>query len=75
MCQMVVAKSVQPYFEDEHGQPDTLLAQFVDPDTGYCQPSPHWKLTLSKQLAWVPTYLQCFRSMIPNDNSDRSLKL
>jgi hypothetical protein len=75
MCQMTAAKCVQPYFEDEHGQPDTLPDQFVDPDTGYCQPFPHWKLTLSKQVAWVPTYLQHFQSTIPNDNSNRSLKL
>jgi hypothetical protein len=69
---MVAAKSVRPYFEDEHGEPDTLPAQFVDPDTNYCQPYPHWKASLTKQVAWVPTYILRFRSTVPKDRSELS---
>jgi hypothetical protein len=72
MLGITAAKSIRPYFEDEHGEPDTLPGQFIDPDTNYCQPYPHWKASLIKQLAWIPTYILRFRSTIPNDRSDLS---
>lgn len=72
---MAGAKTVRPYFEDEHGEPDTLPAQFVDPVTKYCQPYPHWKAPLTKQVVWIPTYILRFRSMIPKDRGELSAKL
>ncbi|KAG8743115.1 hypothetical protein FRC11_014007 [Ceratobasidium sp. 423] len=74
MLGIVAAKDVRPYFEDEHGEPDTLPAQFMDPD-GYCQPFPHWRVPLTKQVAWVLTYIERFRLTIPNDDSELSNKL
>lgn len=71
MLGITAAKSIRPYFEDEHGEPDTLPSQFVD-DSNYCQPYPHWKVSLIKQVAWVPTYVLRFRSTIPNDGSQLS---
>jgi hypothetical protein len=75
MLGMVAAKSVRPYFEDKHGEPDTLPTQFVNPETGYCQPFPHWRVPLTKQVAWIPTYITRFRSTIPYDDSDLSIQL
>jgi hypothetical protein len=75
MLGMVAAKSVCPYFEDEHGEPDTLPAQFINPETGYCQPFLHWQVLLTKQVAWVPTYIMHFRSTVLNDDSDLAKRL
>lgn len=72
MLEIAAAREVRPYFEDEYGEPDTLPAQFIDPDTGYCRPYPHWKAALTKQAAWVPTFILRFRSTIPNDRSELS---
>ncbi|QRW01120.1 hypothetical protein RhiLY_00117 [Ceratobasidium sp. AG-Ba] len=69
------AKSIPPHYEDEYGEPDTLPLLFTDPETGYCTPKVHWKAVLTKQLAWVPTYLLWFRSTIPNDKSEVSTVL
>lgn len=75
MLNIQAAKSIRPYFEDEYGEPDTLPEQFIDPETKYCQPYPHWKAPLTKQAAWVPTYILRFRSTISNDQSDLSILL
>ncbi|KAG8686953.1 hypothetical protein FRC08_012247 [Ceratobasidium sp. 394] len=75
MLGISAAKSIRPYFEDDLGEPDTLPTQFVDPATKYCQPYPHWKAPLTKQVSWIPTFLLRFRSTIPNDQSDRSVLL
>ncbi|KAF8603709.1 hypothetical protein BDV93DRAFT_508345 [Ceratobasidium sp. AG-I] len=75
MLGISAAKEIHPYFEDEHGEPDTLPVQFVDPETKYCQPYPHWKASLAKQTAWIPTYILRFRSTVPNDRSDLSTML
>ncbi|KAG8750948.1 hypothetical protein FRC12_012684 [Ceratobasidium sp. 428] len=72
MLKISAAKEIKPYFEDEYGDPDTLPAQFVDPDTNYCMPYPHWKAPLTKQVAWIPTFIQRFRATIPNDSSELS---
>lgn len=75
MLDIAAAKFIRPYFEDEHGEPDTLPVQFVDPDTNYCRPYPHWKASLVKQVAWVPSYVLRFRSTIPNNRSELSTLL
>ncbi|KAG9092551.1 hypothetical protein FS749_015622 [Ceratobasidium sp. UAMH 11750] len=75
MLGITAAKAIQPYFEDDFGDPDTLPAQFMDPDTKYCQPYPHWKAPLTKQTAWIPTYILRFRSTIPSDRSELSTLL
>lgn len=75
MLGITAAKSILPYFEDEHGEPDTLPSQFVDPKTNYCQPYPHWKVPLTNQVLWIPMFLLWFRSTIPNDQSERSALL
>jgi hypothetical protein len=72
MLCIAAAREVRPYFEDEYGDPDTLPSQFVNPDTGYCQPYPHWRAPLTKQVAWVPTYILRFKTTIPNDQSELS---
>lgn len=72
MLGITASKEIRPYFEDEYGEPDTLPTQFVDPDTRYCRPYPHWKCPLTKQVAWVPTFLLRVRSTIPKDDSDVS---
>ncbi|KAF8604848.1 hypothetical protein BDV93DRAFT_555276 [Ceratobasidium sp. AG-I] len=75
MLGIAAASDIRPYFEDSYGEPDTLPSQFVDPDTNYCRPYPHWKTSLAKQPAWVPTYILRFRSTIPNDQSKLSTML
>lgn len=75
MLGISAAKAIQPYFEDEHNEPDTLPTQFIDPETKYCQPYPHWKASLTKQVAWIPTYILRFRSTIPNNRSELSTLL
>ncbi|QRV94938.1 hypothetical protein RhiJN_22956 [Ceratobasidium sp. AG-Ba] len=75
MLRIPAAGSVRGYFLDAHGQPDTLPAQFVDPDTQYCQPYPHWGEKLTKQMAWVPTYVSQFKGTIPKDQSELSKTL
>ena len=75
MCRVDQAKDIGPHFEDEHGEPDTLPVQFRDPVTGYCQPYPHLGKPLTKQTAWVPTYVLRFRKTIPSDNGDVSKAL
>lgn len=75
MLCIVAAKGIHPYLEDKHGKPDMLLAQFVDPETHYCQPYLHWKALLAKQMVLILTYLLRFCSMIPNDCSDLSTML
>ncbi|KAB5589706.1 hypothetical protein CTheo_6843 [Ceratobasidium theobromae] len=72
MLGIQAAKEVRPYFEDQYGEPDTLPEQFMDSETKYCQPYPHWKAPLTKQVVWVPTFLLRFRSTIPNDSSELS---
>ncbi|KAG8679880.1 hypothetical protein FRC11_003192 [Ceratobasidium sp. 423] len=73
MLGIVAAKDVRPYFKDEHGELDTPPAQFMDPGW-YCQPFPHWRAPLAKQVAWDP-YIERFRLAIPNDDSELSNKL
>lgn len=75
MLGIAVASEIRPYFEDDYGEPDTLPAQFVDPDTKYCRPYPHWKSSLAKQVAWIPTYILRFKSTVPNDQSELSVML
>ncbi|KAG9089974.1 hypothetical protein FS749_000914 [Ceratobasidium sp. UAMH 11750] len=75
MLGIPAAKSIQPYFEDEFGAPDTLPIRFADPETKYCQPYPHWKAPLVKQVAWVPTFILRFRATIANDQSELSTLL
>jgi hypothetical protein len=75
MLCIVASRDIRPPFEDEFGEPDTLPAQFVDPDTHYCQPYPHWKWPLTKQVAWIPTYVLRFKTTIPKDQSDLSAVL
>ncbi|KAG8697373.1 hypothetical protein FRC08_006568 [Ceratobasidium sp. 394] len=75
MLGISAAKAIHPYFENQYGEPDTLPARFIDPETNYCQPYPHWKAPLSKQVAWVPTFLLRFRSTIPHDGSELSALL
>ncbi|KAG8709885.1 hypothetical protein FRC11_005135 [Ceratobasidium sp. 423] len=72
MQKITAARLIRPYFEDEHGEPDTLPAFALDPTTGYCQPYPHWKAPFTKQVPWIPTYIKRFRATIPKDNSDLS---
>ncbi|QRV94933.1 hypothetical protein RhiJN_22951 [Ceratobasidium sp. AG-Ba] len=72
MLGITSAKGVRPHFEDDFSEPDTLPAKFLDPETNYCQPFPHWSASLTKQTAWVPTYLLRFRSTIPNNESELS---
>ncbi|QRW01093.1 hypothetical protein RhiLY_09224 [Ceratobasidium sp. AG-Ba] len=72
MLGISAAASVRGYFLNAHGQPDTLPAQFVDPDTLYCRPYPHWGVSMTQQMAWVPTYLAQFRAMVPKDHSELS---
>jgi hypothetical protein len=72
MLAITAAHEVRPYFEDDYGNPDTLPAQFVDPNTGYCPPFLHWRAALTKQVAWVPTYILRFKSTIPNNQSELS---
>ncbi|KAF8670827.1 hypothetical protein RHS04_08537, partial [Rhizoctonia solani] len=75
MCAINAAKNAWPYFEDKHGKPNTLPVEFRDPVTGYCQPFPHWKALLIKQIIWVPMYIQRFKATIPNNSSELSKKL
>ncbi|QRV74707.1 hypothetical protein RhiJN_02722 [Ceratobasidium sp. AG-Ba] len=75
MIGITAAKFIPPHFEDEFGEPDTLPTAFIDPQTGYCIPRPHWKASLLKQIAWVPTYILWFKSPIPNDGSELSAVL
>ncbi|KAG8727991.1 hypothetical protein FRC10_005422 [Ceratobasidium sp. 414] len=70
MLGIAASREICPFFEDEYGEPDTLPSQFVDPDTNYCRPYPHWKSPLTKQVAWIPTFLLRFKSTIPKDRSD-----
>lgn len=72
MLGIAAASEIRPYFEDSYGEPDTLPTQFVDPDTKYCRPYPHWKSSLAKQIAWIPTYILRFRTTTPNDQSELS---
>ncbi|KAF8672228.1 hypothetical protein RHS04_07833 [Rhizoctonia solani] len=74
MCAINAAKNAWPYFEDKHVKPNTLPVEFRDPVTGYCQPFPHWKALLIKQIIWVPTYIQRFKATIPNNGSKLSKK-
>lgn len=75
MLAIAIASEIRPYFEDDYGDPDTLPAQFVDPETNYCRPYPHWKASLVKQVAWIPTYILRFRSTVPTDQSELSTML
>ncbi|QRV91933.1 hypothetical protein RhiJN_19951 [Ceratobasidium sp. AG-Ba] len=69
------ARDIKPYFEDAYGNPDTLPAQFIDPNTGYCQPFPYWKGSLIKQVAWIPTFIQCFRTILPLEQPELAKQL
>jgi hypothetical protein len=75
MLSIAAAREIRPPFEDEYGEPDTLPAQFVDPDSGYCRPYPHWKSGLTRQVIWVPTFILRFKATIPNDQSELSITL
>ncbi|QRW10141.1 hypothetical protein RhiLY_09140 [Ceratobasidium sp. AG-Ba] len=66
------ANDVQPYYEDEYGQPNTLPEAYFDRATGQGRVFPHWKAPLNKQLAWLPYYLRRFKATIPHDNSELS---
>ncbi|QRV79048.1 hypothetical protein RhiJN_07063 [Ceratobasidium sp. AG-Ba] len=72
MINVSSSKQIRAFFVDEFGQPDTLPAQFADPETGYINPCPYWPGPLSAQTDWIPTYLLRFRSTISNDQSDVS---
>lgn len=72
MLGIAAAREIRPFFEDDYGEPDTLPTQFIDPDTHYCRPYPHWKSSLTKQVAWVPTFILRFKSTIPKDQTDLS---
>ncbi|KAG8707040.1 hypothetical protein FRC09_002066 [Ceratobasidium sp. 395] len=72
MLGISAAREIRPFFEDDYGEPDTLPADFVDPDTLYCRPYPHWKLPLTKQVRWIPTFIVRFQTTIPKDDSDTS---
>ncbi|KAG9074291.1 hypothetical protein FRC06_010793, partial [Ceratobasidium sp. 370] len=50
MLGITAAREIRPFFEDRYGEPDTLPAQFMDPDTKYCRPYPHWKAPLTRQV-------------------------
>ncbi|QRV78266.1 hypothetical protein RhiJN_06281 [Ceratobasidium sp. AG-Ba] len=69
------SRAIKPYFENEFGEPDTLPAQFTDPVTGECPVFPHWKVSLSKQVAWIPAFICRFRLSIPNNGSPSSKML
>lgn len=75
MLGIASAKSMCPYSEDKHSEPNTLPSQFVGPDTHYCQPYPHWKTPPTKQVTWIPTYIPRFRATIPNDCGELSTLL
>ncbi|KAG8766625.1 hypothetical protein FRC12_006749 [Ceratobasidium sp. 428] len=75
MLGITAAKEIPPHYEDEYGEPDTLPKQFIDPDTGYCRPCPHWEAAPVKQIAWIPTYLERFFATIPNDGSELATTL
>ncbi|KAG9119635.1 hypothetical protein FRC07_005263 [Ceratobasidium sp. 392] len=75
MLGIQAAQHVRAFFEDAHGQPDTLPVQFRDPDTGFIQPYPHWLAPLTRQVAWIPTYISWFKAMIPNDQTALSKTL
>ncbi|CAE6368367.1 unnamed protein product [Rhizoctonia solani] len=75
MLKITASKDIRPFFENAYGEPDTLPAFAKDPRTGYCMPYPHWKVPLTKQLLWIPTYIAGFRGTIPNDNSELSCAL
>ncbi|KAF8604449.1 hypothetical protein BDV93DRAFT_507761 [Ceratobasidium sp. AG-I] len=72
MTPTTAAKEIGSHFTDKNNKPDTLPVQFVDPVTGYCQPYPHWRAALNKQLSWIPTYILCFRKTISADNTEGS---
>ncbi|CCO36530.1 hypothetical protein BN14_10668 [Rhizoctonia solani AG-1 IB] len=57
MLEVECSKDITVYFEHKNGEPDTLPLIFVNPQTGYCRPRPHWKKSLLKQLAWIMTFL------------------
>ncbi|KAF8594940.1 hypothetical protein BDV93DRAFT_564924 [Ceratobasidium sp. AG-I] len=74
MLRIAAAKDVGPYFEDANKQPDTLPAQFRD-KTGYCQPYPHLRAPLTKQMIWVPTFMLRFKKTISVGDSEVSKAL
>ncbi|QRV80073.1 hypothetical protein RhiJN_08088 [Ceratobasidium sp. AG-Ba] len=52
------SRTIKPYFKNEFGEPDTLPVQFNDPTTGEYAVFPHWKVQLSKQVAWIPAFIR-----------------
>lgn len=78
MCRIVRVDKINnmgPHFVDEHGNPDTLPAHAYDPITDYCQPYPHLTAALTRQTAWIPTYILRFIKTIPNNQSEVSREL
>ncbi|KAG9120485.1 hypothetical protein FRC07_004010 [Ceratobasidium sp. 392] len=75
MLGIQAAQHVWAFFEDAYSQPDTLPVQFRDPNTGFIQPYPHWLAPLTRQVAWIPTYISRFKAMIPNDQTALSKTL
>ncbi|CCO33671.1 hypothetical protein BN14_07756 [Rhizoctonia solani AG-1 IB] len=70
--QVESSSEIRVYFEHKNGEPDTLPVFFANPLTGYRRPHPHWKKSLTSQLEWIATYIERFRAMIPNNNSELS---
>ncbi|CAE6438793.1 unnamed protein product [Rhizoctonia solani] len=66
------SSEIRVYFEHKNGEPDTLPVFFANPLTGYRRPHPHWKKSLASQMEWIATYIERFRAMIPNNNSELS---
>lgn len=75
MLGISIAKEVGPHFEDENKKPITLPDHARDPKTGYCRPYPHLTQALTKQMEWVPTYINRFQKTIPEGKSELSLAL
>ncbi|QRW12665.1 hypothetical protein RhiLY_11664 [Ceratobasidium sp. AG-Ba] len=69
------SRAIKPYFKNKFGEPDTLPVQFNDPTTGEYAVFPHWKVPLSKQVAWIPAFIRRFRLSIPNNGSPSSKML
>ncbi|KAG8794352.1 hypothetical protein FRC12_024853 [Ceratobasidium sp. 428] len=69
MLKILAAEKIKPYFKDKYSNLETLPAQFVDPDTDYHMPYPHWKGPLTKQVAQILMFMQHFCVTIPNNST------
>ncbi|KAG9098247.1 hypothetical protein FRC06_006619 [Ceratobasidium sp. 370] len=74
-CGVSSSSDVRPWQQNEDGSLDVFPMFLRDEKTGYGIPCPNWVVCLSEQVEWVPTYLERFHSMIPNDDSALSAKL